>query len=97
MEIQQPLKPGTKVRRATGQIHSEIGGEVVLLNIDTGKYYGMNPVLSRIWNLIGEDSVDISDLIAQLLEVYEVSRNECERDLLEALEKLNSENLLVAI
>lgn len=91
----QQLSRDSLVRRAEGQVFTELEGEVVLLNIETGRYYGMNAVLSRIWNLIGDGPVSVSDLVSRLLEEYEISSEECERDLLEALERLKGEELLI--
>lgn len=82
------------VRQAEGQVSSEIDGEVVLMDIKQGNYYGMNPVLSRIWKLIGSEQVQVSELCRKLTEEYEVSAEECAHDVLESLEKLRREHLI---
>ena len=34
------------------QTSSDLGGEAVILNFKSGVYYGLNPVVASIWNLI---------------------------------------------
>lgn len=36
------------------QVSSDLAGEAVILNFKSGKYYGLNAVGSRVWNLIQE-------------------------------------------
>ena len=33
-------------------LDSEIDGEIVMMNIESGKYFGMNKVGSEIWKMI---------------------------------------------
>ena len=64
----------------------------MILNLDSGMYFGLNAVGARIWNLIQEPRTvrDIRDL---LLEEYEVDRERCENDLLALLDRLAAEGL----
>jgi len=81
------------IRQSQGQVSTEIDGEVVLMDIEKGTYFGMNLTLSRIWNLI-ETPVSVSALCAQLTEEYDVTLDECMKDLLDSLEGLKKENLV---
>lgn len=42
------------VTAAKGQIWSDLGGEVVILKLDNAMYYSLDPVGTRIWELIQE-------------------------------------------
>ena len=73
---------------------SEIDNEVVMMHIKTGKYYGLDDIGSRIWEMM-EEKIRVEDLIQQLLEEYEVSEEECTRDVLELLENLQTNDLIL--
>jgi len=60
----------------------ELDGEGVLLNLKTGTYFGLNPVATRMWQLIAEQRSLASVLDALLLE-YTVDRAVLESDLLD--------------
>jgi len=81
------------VSQSKGQVSTEIDGEVVLMDVEKGSYYGMNPILSHIWKLI-EQPTAVSALCAQLTKEYDVSGEECQKDVLESLEQLKKENLI---
>src|SRR5438132_8419530 len=70
-----------------GQISSDLAGEAVILNLQTGMYYGLARVGARIWELIREPTrvADVRDAI--VLE-YDVDPARCQHDLLCLLEQL---------
>ena len=59
-----------------GQISSDLAGEAVILNLQTGMYYGLARVGARIWELIREPTrvADVRDAI--VLE-YDVDPARC--------------------
>jgi hypothetical protein len=85
----------TRVARGEGLVSSEMDGETVLLSVETGRYYGMDPVGSRIWDLI-EQPRRVSGLCEALQEEFEVEREQCERDVLSYLNELYQEGLIEA-
>ena len=78
---------------AKDQVSSDLGGEVAILNLKSGVYYGLDAVGARIWELIqGPRTVDeIRDL---LLAEYDVEPERCETDLLSLLDQLAAEKLI---
>lgn len=83
----------TTVCRSENQVSTELNGEIILMSIEQGTYYGMDPVLSSIWNLI-EKPLPVSALCKRLQEEYEVNKETCEYDVMEALRKLADEHLI---
>ena len=73
---------------------SEVGTELVIMNIETGKYVTLNNQGHLIWKLI-EKPVKVSALIAHLTEQFAVSEAECTKDTLEYLQKIKEENLII--
>ncbi len=72
---------------------NEIDNEVVMMHIKTGKYYGLDDIGSRLWERMKE-KIQVGELIGQLLEEYEVSEEECAKDVLEILVELQSNELI---
>ncbi len=74
-------------------VASDIDGETVMMSIENGKYYGLDDIGSRIWELI-EKPAKVSELIDTLLERFDVDCDTCERDVLRFLNELNGEKIL---
>jgi hypothetical protein len=60
----------------------ELDGEAVLLNLETGVYFGLNIVATRMWQLIAEQHV-LSTVLDTLVAEYDADQNVLEADLLE--------------
>jgi len=75
-------------------VASDIDGEVVMMSIENGAYYGIDSIGSRIWELI-ETPCKVSDLIKLLLEEFDVDRPTCERDVLKFLAELQKNNTIL--
>lgn len=84
----------TVVAQATGLVAADMDGEKVMLNIEKGKYYGLDGVGSRIWELI-EKPHTVRAIVAKLLEEYDVEEKNCQDDVLAFLNKLHDQGLVV--
>jgi Coenzyme PQQ synthesis protein D (PqqD) len=71
----------------------DLQGEAVVLNLKSGTYFGLNPLGTRIWELIKEPA-KVSDVHHQLLEEYEVDAKQCEAELLLFLNQLQANELI---
>lgn len=78
---------------AKNQVAAGLAAEAVILNLNSGVYYGLDAVGARIWNLLQEPS-SVNDIRRAILEEYEVEPERCERDLLALLEKLAAVGLI---
>ena len=74
----------------------ELNGEAVILSLKNGKYYGLNPVASRIWELIQEPRTPAEIQNAILLE-YEVESEICRREVSAFLTQMAAEGLVLVI
>jgi hypothetical protein len=70
-----------------------LGEEVVVLDLASGSYYGLNPVGARIWQLMGEGKT-LAEICEQMLPEYDVSRHELEHDALKLAKNLESYGLI---
>ena len=66
---------------------TDLSGEKVMIDFDSGKYFMIKGSGNDIWDLIQEE-ITVEDIIKKLLAVYDVSEEECEKSVLEFLGKL---------
>lgn len=93
IELERPNLRRLSVVAAKDQISSDLGEEVVILNLRTGVYHGLNAVGARIWNLLQEPRT-VNDIKDVILNEYDVESDCCESDLLVLLQKLADEGLI---
>jgi len=78
---------------AKDQVSSDLAGEVVLLSLQTGMYYGLDRVGARVWELMREPT-SVGDLRDAIVREYDVDSERCERDVLDLLRKLAEAGLV---
>jgi hypothetical protein len=72
----------------------EIEDEAVLLDAEGGFYFGLDPVGTRMWQLIQEHHT-LQAVFDALLAEYEVTPEQLEADLIELVTKLIEKGLVV--
>lgn len=87
------LTSSSTVRTASSLVACDLGDEIVILSEQSGVYYGLNAVGSRIWELI-QAPLDVSQLCAALQAEYDVPAEQCEREVLVLLERMAAEGLV---
>ena len=75
------------------QLSADLAGEVVILNLKNGVYYGLDDVGYRIWGLIQEHKT-VRHIRDAIIGEYEVDQTRCERDLVGLLQRLTDEGLI---
>jgi hypothetical protein len=93
MPIGKRLTLDTIVVAVPDQISSELDGEAVILSVRTGMYYELNIVGARVWELIREPR-RVLEVRNVILEEYDVSADQCERELLELVRGLEERGLI---
>jgi hypothetical protein len=93
LTIQRPFTEQTVVKAVSGMQSCEVAGEVVILDLDEGLYFGLNPVGVRIWELLKEPK-SVEQIQATLLEEYDVEAVVCHRELLSLLDQLAAHGLV---
>lgn len=66
---------------------TDLSGEKVMIDFDSGKYFMIKGSGNDIWDLIQEE-ITVDDIIKKLLSEYDVSEAECEASVEEFLNKL---------
>jgi Coenzyme PQQ synthesis protein D (PqqD) len=86
--------PPTAIITSTqNQLSSELAEEAVILNLDSGIYYGLNEVGARIWELVQQPR-SFGELHSILLEEYDVPTEACKQDLTKILLDLKNASLV---
>ena len=88
-----PGNPDRLIRRAKDAISTELDGETVILNIDTGIYSGLDQVGTTIWNALAEPAT-FATLKERVMADYEVSEQRCSDDLCTFLDELLKNRLI---
>ena len=74
-------------------VQSKSGEEVVMLDMESGFYFGLNSVASVIWRLLANE-IGFEELIDQLMAQFEVERSLCETDTKELLDQMLEKNII---
>jgi hypothetical protein len=70
-----------------------VGDETVILDLASGTYFGLDPIGARMWQLMGEGKT-LAEVCDTMLEEYEVSREELERDTIRLAQELADQGLI---
>lgn len=74
-------------------VFHDLQGEMVLLNLKTGVYFGLDPVGTRIWQLVQEHQ-SLKKALDSMVEEYEVTEVRCEQELLGFVAELLDNKLI---
>jgi hypothetical protein len=86
----------TTVRIAPSVVSATVAGEVVILDPDAAKYFGVEGAGVEIWELLREPR-RVAELRDRLLEVYEVDPADCEANLIGILEQMRDGGLIEVV
>lgn len=87
IDLRSSLEPAAQV------LCSELDGEALLLDQQSGTYYGLDEVGARIWALLGEEP-RLEAVFERLLEEYQVEPEALRGDLLAFVRDLAGRGLL---
>ena len=73
----------------------EVAGETVLLNLESGTYFGLNETGGMVWQLLDEGSATLEDICTAIEEEYDIAREDIESDVLALAEDLFEHGLLM--
>mgnify|MGYP001462682639 CR=1 FL=1 len=67
----------------SGRLHDEL----VMMDIGQGKYFSLNPVATRVWDLL-ENPLSLDELRGRLMEEYEVDIEQCRAEVTEVISEM---------
>lgn len=89
----EELSLDSKVVRKSEIVTADMDGEIVMMHVETGNYFGLGSVGSAIWTLI-ENPLNVEDLVTTLLDQYEIGKDQCETEVLRFLNEMNTIGLI---
>ncbi len=93
MEPGKTIDINAKIVRNEEIVSSSMDNDTVMMSIELGQYYGINPVGGRIWELLAQPRT-AAVVCDMLMEEYNVPAEECRRDVLEFLGQLFEKKLV---
>lgn len=70
-------------------MHQSIDGEAVLLHLESGIYYGLDAVGTRVWELLNTE-IDFEQLLEKIQQEFDVDPEQLEEDLKSFLQELKN-------
>jgi hypothetical protein len=83
-----------RLRVSEDVVFRELDGEAVILNLDSGTYFGLDEVGTRFWQLIEQDD-RVEAALATLESEYEVAAEVLRSDVSRLVSALVEKGLLV--
>jgi hypothetical protein len=83
----------TRLHRRQHILKQEAAGTVVLLDLEDGRYFALDKVGGRVWDLC-DGSRTVSEIAAIIGAEYDAPAETIERDLAELLSDLTHEDLV---
>jgi len=87
------LSLDARVSPSPDVVSREVGGELVLLDLESATYFGLNGVGSRIWTLLAE-AESLRGVCDAMEREYAVPRARLEQDLLDLVGRLRDRRLV---
>lgn len=87
------LSPESVVVVSKDQMASDVAGETVILGLTAGRYYGLDAVGARVWQLI-QTPTAVADVRQRIVAEYDVEPERCEADVLALLQKMADAGLI---
>ena len=89
-------KSVTRYKAVPEHLYCDLNGEAVVLSLANGRYYGMNGVGARIWELVQEPR-SVEEIERSILLEYEVEPDVCRQQVSDFLRQMEAEDLLVVV
>ncbi len=93
MKTAERITNSTRVIATDNAVGCDIEGEMVLLDLTSGTYFGLNPVGAEIWNFVREEK-SVQDIQQHLMSAYDVTAERCEAEVKALLSQLAEKGLV---
>ncbi|MBE5873460.1 MAG: PqqD family protein [Lachnospiraceae bacterium] len=75
---------------------TDLSGEKVMVDFEQGKYFMIKGVGNDIWEMLADDVV-VADIMDKLLQEYDVTVEQCEKEVLDFLTNLENFGIIEAV
>jgi hypothetical protein len=85
-----------KYARNNDTISGRLHDEIVMMDVEKGKYFAFNRVATSIWEIL-ENPTDLDTICKELQNEYEVKAEQCKLDAEKCLKDLLQLNLITTV
>jgi hypothetical protein len=91
------ITPNTRLAKDTSQVIDRVvDGEALVIHLQSGEYFSLNPIGTRIWELLsGEET--LGQIANVLVEEYDVTLEQAQADITALATDLIQERLAVVV
>ncbi len=82
------------MHRHPSAISSDLDGETVILDMESGKYHSLDTTGTRIWELL-QNRISLNDIVLQLVDEYSVGQEQCITDVTDFIQKMLASGLVI--
>lgn len=83
-----------KFRASEDVVAREVGGEMVLLDLASGLYFGLNTVGSKVWERLSESEASLAELTDLIEAAFDAPRGVITADIEQLLVQLIEKKLV---
>jgi hypothetical protein len=94
--LEQEIGQNSVVRWSANAVATEVNDEVVLMNLERDRCYGLGSTGSDIWRRLREP-IQVSELVTQLSTEYNSAPGQIESDVLRTLNQFAAEGLIQVV
>lgn len=87
------IDDATALRRAPGIMAAPVRDQLLMMQMETERYFLLSPVTARIWDLLESPCV-VADLVTRLVAEYEVTPETCRAEVIEVLRGLARQEMV---
>jgi hypothetical protein len=84
---------GSRIQVNADVLCQDLNGEAVLLNLKTGVYFGLDPVGTRVWQLLASHTV-LAEILDVMVAEYDVPKERCAEDLIALVNEMQKQELV---
>lgn len=74
-------------------VFTDLDDTIVMMDVDEGQYYELDPVAAQIWSLIEKEQT-AENICVALAEGFDVDATTCKQDTLEFLQAANEQGII---
>ena len=87
------IRGNSIITASKSQVSRDAAGKIAILNVKTGRYFGLDEVGALIWSLIQKPRT-VNEIRDAILKEYNVNPDQCKRDIVALLTELASQGLI---
>lgn len=88
------MKLAEKICAADDVVAREVSGEMVLMNLSSGTYFGLNEVGTAVWRALGDAAHELTALCDAVEAEFDAPRDVIEADVAELAAELLDQGLI---